>query len=116
MTKLKTTCAVLALLLSQPVLAVNLWCTGSVSRVYVDSASRMYIMASWKSSYSMICDLDTTWNGITPELCKSWFAMLEGAYHAQTTVIVYYSGVSYGSCAEIPNYTASPKPGYVMNR
>lgn len=106
----------LALLMSQLAVADNLWCTGTVKRQYVDSSSRMYILGSWHPSYTMICDLDTTWQGITPELCKSWFAMLQGAYYAQTIVIVFYSNAAYANCADLPHYAGTPAPGYVMNR
>lgn len=116
MRKTKILFGILVFGFSQQVFAVNLWCTGTVTRMYVDSTSRMYILPSYHASYNMICDLDSTWKGITPELCKSWFAMLQGAYHAKTTTIVYYTGVSYPSCADLPNYTTTPAPGYVMNR
>lgn len=101
---------------SQPALAVNLWCTGTISRVYVDSGARVFVKASYHPSYTQICDLDTTWKGVNPDTCKAWFAMVQGAYHAQTSVIIFYSGLSEASCDEIPTYGGAHGPGYVMNR
>ena len=116
MNKTRLLLAVIALGFSQQVFAVNLWCTGTVTRQYVDSASRVFILPTYAPSYTMVCDLDTTWNGITPDLCKTWFAQLQAAFHTQSLVIVYYNAVSYPSCGDLPSYTAAPTPGYVMNR
>lgn len=104
------------LVVAQPAMAVNLWCTGTVKRLYVDTGGRAYVYATWRGGYTMICDLNETWKGVTQDVCKNWFAMLQGAYHAQTNVIVFYTGVSEASCTEFPTYGGAPGPGYVMNR
>jgi len=103
------------LMVAQPALAVNLWCTGTISRVYVNTNGQAFIRSSWRSGYTMICDLNGTWKGVTQDVCKTWFAMLQGAYHAQTNVIVYYTGVSETSCSVIPTYGGAPGPNYIMN-
>ena len=115
MRKIRTMAVMTMLLLSHQANAVNLWCTGFVKRIFVDNNSKVFVLGDWNSNYAMICDLDTTWNGIMPESCKAWFAMLQGAYHAKSKTTVQYWNVSSATCSDIPHYGAAPAPAYVMN-
>ena len=104
-----------ALFCVQPASATNLWCTGVVKGMYVDSSQAVFALGEWNTNWSMVCSLSTTWKGISPDLCKTWFAMLQGAYHAQSRTTVNYWGSAYATCAEIPSYGSAPAPSYVMN-
>ena len=115
MNSTKMLATVVALFLCQQASAVNLYCTGTVKRVYVDSSARVFIRGDWNLSYQQVCSLDTSWKGIGPDICKTWFAMLQGAYHAASPTIVNYTGVSAATCADLPAYGSAPSPGYVMN-
>ena len=103
------------LVLSHQASAANLWCTGTVKRMFVDNYSKIFVLGDWNSNYAMICDLDTTWNGITPELCKAWFVMLQGAYHTKSNTTIQYANTSIATCLDIPHYGAAPAPTYVLN-
>ena len=118
MRTVKTTIAliVVSLFFSTSAFATNLWCSGKINRIYVDYNMRVFIQPTWHASYTMVCHLGSTWQGFSPEGCKAWFSMLTAAQLANSSVIVYYGGVSQASCSEFPTYAASPRPGYVMNK
>lgn len=115
--KLTTLSAVVLLCLaSAPTMANWLWCTGKINHLYIDIHADLHIHSSWRGSYTMICAMDRTWNSVTPDICKAWFAMLQGAYHAQSTVIVQYRNPTGSACSELATYTDAPGPNYVMLR
>jgi hypothetical protein len=93
--------------------ATGLYCSGTVSEAMVYSGGAFDIKGSWRNSYTKICSVDTTWNGITPDTCRSWFAEVQEAVQTGHSITVYYSSLSV-DCANLPTYGSSPAPGYVM--
>ena len=96
--------------------ASSLFCAGTVEQVYVGANSQVFIQGSWHTNWTMICDLDSTWKGITGEACKSWFAMALTAHQAKSNVMVRYDNIQSTDCAALPIYGSSPAPLYFMLR
>lgn len=106
-----------AVLFSQQGWGQNLTCYGFLSHAWVDSSNRFYIAASYRGDHTMICDLDTEWNGISTEVCKSWFAVVQSIISAgrfNSFITVRYVDTPHASCADLPLYSDSPAPLYVM--
>ena len=116
MKKLTTFASILMLLPWQSASANSLFCRGTVEQMYVTDSSQVLIEGSWHTSWTMICDLDSTWNGITAELCKTWFAMALTAYQANSEVMVKYTNPPSADCATLPTDGAAPAPVYFMLR
>ena len=100
---------------ASPVLA-NLYCSGTVSKLYVNKSGEVWVNGTWRTDdqFTMICDLDTTWNDLSPSDCKNWFPMLQGALHAATPVTIYYPLSGTANCTELLTNSNSPAPHYVV--
>ena len=108
-----------ALFLSQQAMAQNLTCYGFLSHVWVDDSNQLYIAASYRGDHTMICDLDNDWKGITPAVCENWFDIARSilALDRYTSfVTVRYLDTPYANCSELPLYSESPAPLYVMHQ
>lgn len=116
MKNLITLALIFMLLPWQSASAVSLSCEGTVRQIYVAVNSRVFVQGSWHTDWTMICDLDDTWNGVTGELCKTWFAMALTAYQAKSNVMVRYDNLQSTDCAALPTYGNSPAPLYFMLR
>ena len=114
MKKLTTLASLLVLLFWQSASATILFCEGTVEQVYVAANSQVFVQGSWHTNYTMICNLDSTWNGITGEACRAWFAMALTAYQAKSNVVVRYDNLQNTDCATLPTYAGSPAPLYFM--
>lgn len=103
----------LGFLLCSPAMA-NLYCTGTIERIRVSKNGEVWIVGSWRTdgSYTMVCDLDTTWKDISAGDCEKWYPLLHGAVHANTTVTLYYP--LGGTCMDLATNWDSPSPHYVV--
>lgn len=88
------------------------WCTGTISASWVSAGGDVYLLGSWVGTHTRICNLDSTWSGITPSVCASWMAKIDAAISTSRQVTVYYDSIS--DCSTIPSYTNAPAPWYVM--
>ena len=109
----KTLLTVTALTAGGPASAANIWCSGTLASVYVTNDGQFLLNGSWRNDFTMICHLHQTWNGVAPETCTFWYALMVTSKTNAKTVRVYYSDTSY-SCETLPTYYATPGPGYVM--
>ena len=107
-----------ALLLAQQAMAQNLTCYGFLTHVWVDNSNQLYIAASYRGDHTMICDLDNDWKGITPSVCESWLAIIQSVVSDDrySFVTVRYIDSPYSDCSELPLYSESPAPLYVMHQ
>ena len=99
-------------LLSIAVSAAPQWCSGQITSTWIDEAGHVVIKGTWRNDHTQVCNLNTTWKGVTTETCKGWLSLAQVAQVAKTGVTVYYADIT--SCADMPVYQASPNPGYVM--
>ena len=89
--------------------AVN--CSGDIKRVYVTKVGDLVILGSWRNDYTKVCNVAIEWGGVKDSTCKAWLSIAEAAQISKTPVIVRYN---LSSCSDIPTYTASPSPEYLM--
>lgn len=89
------------------------YCTGMVKAIWTDAYGNMYAKGSWRDDHAQICNVNGGWNGVDEKTCSAWLSSLLMAKSMENTVTLRYPN-SIGSCAQIPAYTASPKPDYVM--
>lgn len=54
---------------------------GAVENIKITASGSVKVDGSWDSSekYYVLCDLDSTWNGISPETCASWVTLMTAA-------------------------------------
>ena len=94
----------------------NLWCVGQITRLYIDTNTSLLVWPTWRGDYVMVCNLDASWNGVAPNVCKNWLALLQGAHHAGSTTTIYYANRPETACSDLATYSGAPGPGYVMLR
>lgn len=87
------------------------FCSGTVSRVLVYNDGKVLIVGSWRGDYTTVCNVSTTWNGVSPSICVSWLAQLNAATTMNKTAVLYYVGVN--DCATLLTYSNSPAPLYI---
>src|SRR5262245_59612918 len=93
--------------------AVQQWCMGTVSYVWVDSGGNLYFVGSWRGDHTIACNVNEPRVGVTPVNCMTWLAILQSAIKRASTVIVFYNEAP--ACSSLPTYGSAPTPGYVMN-
>ena len=113
--RLLNACMIACLLFSAGPVWANLYCTGTISKLYVNKDGRVLAAGTWRddTQYMMICDLDTTWNGLTAGDCTTWFSMLQGAYFAEATITLYYP-LAGTTCTALATAFDSPAPHIVI--
>jgi hypothetical protein len=92
--------------------AAPIYCSGTITNLYVDSAGNLILAGTWRNDYTMICQLHQTWNGIKPETCTFWYALLAASKTHTKNVLISYD-TTY-TCATLPTYEGTPAPTYVM--
>jgi hypothetical protein len=89
------------------------WCGGTVSTVWVKAVGDVFFVGSWRADHTKACNVNETWNGVSPATCLSWFVILQNAMNRQLGVTVFYDEAP--ACNALPLYEGSPTPGYIMN-
>ncbi len=64
------------------------------------------------SRLDALCSVMFAYNGISPEICRSWQASVTTAVAAKLNTIIFFGNAP--ACASIPNYQSAPKVDYVM--
>jgi hypothetical protein len=106
----------LLLLSSSIIQASEQRCTGSITDIWVHRDGSVYISGTWRDAHTKICNLATTWKGVSPNTCKSWQKLAQRAHATQKTIILEYSNLSFSfsACKRIPTYDKAPSPNFVM--
>jgi hypothetical protein len=96
--------------------AATLSCTGVVSdvTVYGSGVVRFKTEGANLSENVYICDLDSSWKGISPEACKSMLSQGQIAMTTGIQVTVRYVTSDYSACAELPINSLSIAPSSVI--
>jgi hypothetical protein len=98
--------------LAHPAAAQTQWCEGSANRIFADIEGKVFILASYRNDWTMICSLTSGWKGVSTETCKTWYATALSAVLSGKQVTLMYWDVP--SCSTIPSYTDAPAPAYVL--
>ena len=85
----------------------------TISEVLTYNDGSILIFAPWRGSYTMLCNVQTNWKGVTPNTCFAWFSTVSTAVAQQKPILVFYYDSAGVDCATMPNYANSPAPGYV---
>ena len=109
---MKNYLVVLLMCCSFSVAAAPQWCSGNVDTVYLSNDGSLVIRGDWRNDYTVLCSINTTRQGIAPELCKGWRSMTMSGKLSKTRMIVHYANLQ--SCSSIPTYASAPSPVYVM--
>jgi hypothetical protein len=91
----------------------GIYCVGSVSNIFSNSAGKLYFKAGFRNDYVGVCNVQTALNGISPEQCKSWYALLLSAQLSGQVVSLSYPSAT-SSCSAVGVYDSAPVPFYVM--
>ena len=93
--------------------ATTFTCQGQISRSIIYGNGNLMIVASWRGSYTQLCNIHQEWLGISAEVCRSWHAMIESAKARQANTLVQYTDANF-TCSTLPTYGASIKPNYLI--
>lgn len=86
-------------------------CNATVIRVLVYNGGAVNVLHSGRGDYTIICNLDTTYAGVTPTTCAMWTAMLQSIKKKNGLAAFYFGGE--GSCATMGTYGSAPVPAYI---
>lgn len=94
--------------------AVNLYCTGKISRVYLSNNGDVFFHTTWRGDYIFACNMVSTVNNINPSVCKGWYASAVAAAQTQTSTIMFFPDTNVTSCDVMPDYNSASPVGYFM--
>lgn len=98
--------------MSTPASAVEQYCTGTVLSSWVNDVGAVLLSSSWRGDHTQVCNIETTWKGIPPNVCVSWVAKIDAALALSKRISIYYRDAP--ACNLIPYYGEAPAPYYVM--
>lgn len=111
---MKILIVVLAIGWSLSAAAGTIYCQGTVTSLYVGASGEVIFQPSYRADYTQVCNLNGSWQGVTTEICYAWYSQLIAAKtHAQQVLLEYSTTATY-TCANLPTYSNSPLPTYVM--
>ncbi|WP_298309183.1 hypothetical protein [uncultured Erythrobacter sp.] len=97
-----------------PASAQSQSCEGFLTGSYIYDEGSAVVNTDWSPTWFQICNVKTTWKGITPDICLSWLAKVDAAVTHGKNVRFYYQGNKISACNQIPSYVDAPAPNYVM--
>lgn len=86
-------------------------CNASVLRVLIYNGGAVNVLHTGRGDYTVLCNLDSTYGGVTPTTCAMWTAMLQSIKKKNGLATFYFPGE--GSCATMATYGNAPVPAYV---
>ncbi len=89
-------------------------CKGTVKTIaFHPTGGVLQVNAGYGTHY--LCKLHETFNGVHPEICKSWYSMLLTAQASGRAISQYYNFQSGQSCETVGNWDVpNPMPYYVQ--
>jgi hypothetical protein len=86
-------------------------CSVSVKNVLVYANGAVNVLHSGRGDYTVICNMQVDYGGVSPSTCAMWTAMLQLIKKKNGTANFYYPGT--GSCSTLPTYGSAPVPTYI---
>ena len=113
--KIAIVSAALAAILYLPMAATaDAYCSSTTpAKTITYNDGRVTVLAPWRGDYIDVCNVNTTWKGVSTANCLVWFSQIANAYSAGKGMLFYYYGITQGECATMPLYTSAPAPGYI---
>ncbi len=87
-------------------------CDAKVKCLIVYATGDVNLWHSARDNYTVVCNLNVDYKGVSPTTRAMWTAMLQSAKKRDAWVNFYY-GSATGSCATLPLYGEAPVPGYL---
>ncbi|MER2498452.1 hypothetical protein ABS858_20455 [Vibrio neptunius] len=87
-------------------------CNGNVKHILQYANGDVNVVTSYRNTYTVMCNIDKHWKGVSPESCQGMLSVLLTAQSTGRNIGVYYSGDQY-TCENLPTYGATPGPVYV---
>lgn len=110
----KGICTLVFFLMSQTSQAGNIWCSGTISNLYIDSGKNVIIKGSWRNEYTRICKTDGSF-GADTVTCSLWTSLATTSMiHNKSVRLMYNDQNGTVSCDNMPSYSYAPPPSYVM--
>ena len=87
-------------------------CEGNVKNVAVKNDGLVRLIATFQSSEShfTICNLESSWNSVSTNVCKYWLSQAQVAYAADKKMKFYYPDGTV--CSTISS--SNPKPEWLI--
>lgn len=103
----------LCLLSFQISAAENIWCSGKLGGVYINSSGEVTIKGSWNPTWTSICNIKNPSSGVDVTTCSLWASYAATAVKDKLDVMLMYSSTTY-QCNTLPSYGSTPIPYYFM--
>ncbi|MFW7523988.1 hypothetical protein ACODM8_07595 [Vibrio ostreicida] len=100
-----------AILFSTPSMA-DITCYGNVKNILQYASGNINVYTSYRNDYTVMCNIDKHWKGVSPEACQGMLSVLLTAQSTGKTILAYYHGDQY-TCTNLPHYGSAPGPVYV---
>src|SRR3954451_613963 len=91
----------------------DIQCFGSVTDLLIYNDGEVNIQTTYRNSYTHICNLKVTRQGVDTFTCALWVGLIESARKLNQTIHVYYSTNNGFTCETIPFFDQSPAPLYI---
>jgi len=88
-------------------------CNANVSKVLLYKSGAVNILQSARNDYTVVCNLNQEWKGVSITTCALWVGILQGIKERGTKAQFYYSTSEATSCADLPHYGSAPSPVYI---
>jgi hypothetical protein len=88
-------------------------CNVKIGAVLVYADGSVNVRHSGRGEYTVVCNLNTERQGVSPLTCATWTAMLQHIKKNNGTANIYFNGE--GACATLPTYWQAPAPVYIGN-
>lgn len=86
-------------------------CNVSVKNVLVYADGMVNVLHSGRGDYTMICNMQSEYGGVSPSTCAMWATMLQVIKKKNGIANFYYQGA--GACSTLATYGSAPVPTYI---
>lgn len=86
-------------------------CSVSVKNVLVYANGMVNVLHSGRGDYTVICNMQSEYSGVSSSTCAMWTAMLQVIKKKNGVAHFYYEGA--GTCSTLPTYGSAPVPIYI---
>lgn len=92
----------------------NYWCSGQLNGVYITKDGDVIINGTYRNDWTRVCNLNNPEVGVTTVVCSLWASYAATALKDKLHVRLMYTAVNFDGCSNIPTYSDSPIPSYLM--
>lgn len=111
MNPIRAALAAAVLLFAANAARADVYCDGAVYEYLVYSDGNLMIRSYWRQDWTVLCNMQGSWNNVSTETCFSWLAVVNAAKTNNKALGIYYSGNT--ACNALPTYSNAPTPVYV---